>query len=105
MALSSSIPQALSLAVVLHIGGMALSVAFEIAGVLLKPEFDPRVVAMATIRMLLSPSGAVLSVQRPLAGTRPTALLPLAHPRIGCKALSTIRTPLPSHLGLPSALE
>ena len=105
MELFSSIPQTLGLAVLLPVGGMALPVASEVAWVVLKPEFDPRVLGAATIRMLSSPSRTVVSVQRPLAVGRPTGLLPLAHPRIGRKEPSTIRTPLPCHLGLPSALE
>jgi len=57
-----SIPESLGLAILLNIGGVVFSVALEVAWMLLEPEFDPRVIGMAIIGMLLSPSGTVLSV-------------------------------------------
>jgi hypothetical protein len=62
MELFSSLPEPLGLAILLNIGGVALSVASEVTWMLLKPEFDPRVIGMTTIGMLLSPAGTVLSV-------------------------------------------
>jgi len=56
------IPESLGLAILLNIGGVVFSVALEVAWMLLEPEFDPRVIGMAIIGMLLSPSGTVLSV-------------------------------------------
>ena len=58
----SPIPEALGLEILLNIGGVGLSVVLEVVWMLLKPEFDPRVIGMATIGMLLSPPGTVLSV-------------------------------------------
>ena len=58
----SSIPESLGLAVLLHIGRMSLSVALEVAWVFWEPEFDARVIETATIGVLLSPSGTILSV-------------------------------------------
>jgi hypothetical protein len=62
MELFSSIPESLGLAVVVGVGRMSFSVAFEIAWMTIQPGFDPRVIGMATLRMLLSPSGTVVSV-------------------------------------------
>jgi len=62
MELFSAIPEPLGLAILLNVGWMILSIALEIARILLKPEFDPRVIGMATTGMLLSPAGTVLSV-------------------------------------------
>ena len=62
MELFSPVPEPLGLAILLNIGGVALSVASEVTWMLLKPEFDPRVIGMTTIGMLLSPAGTVLSV-------------------------------------------
>ncbi len=62
MELFSPIPESLGLAILLNIGWMGLSVALEVAWMLLEPEFDPRVIGMATTGMLLSPPGTVLSV-------------------------------------------
>jgi hypothetical protein len=58
----SSIPEPLGLAILLDIGRMSLSVTLEVAWVFLEPEFDTRVIETATIGVLLSPSGTVLSV-------------------------------------------
>jgi len=101
----SSIPESLGLAILLDIGRMSLSVALEIAGVFLEPEFDAGVIETATIRMLLSPSGTVLSVQRLLAGRLATGLPPLPYSRIEGKKPLAIRTPFRSHPGFPLALE
>ena len=60
--LFSSIPESLGLSILLNIGGMGFSIALEVAWMLLEPDFDPRVIGMATIGMLLSPPGTVLSV-------------------------------------------
>jgi len=62
MELFSPIPESLGLAILLNIGWMGLSIALEVACMLLEPEFDPRVIGMAMIGMLLSPPGTVLSV-------------------------------------------
>ncbi len=62
MELFSPIPEPLGLAILLNIGGVGLSVVLEVAWMFLKPEFDPGVIGMAIIGMLLSPSGTVLSV-------------------------------------------
>jgi multisubunit Na+/H+ antiporter MnhF subunit len=62
MELFSAIPEPLGLAILLNVGWMILSIALEIARILLKPEFDPRVIGMATTGMLSSPAGTVLSV-------------------------------------------
>jgi hypothetical protein len=101
----SPIFESFSFPVLLSIFRMGLSIALEVAWMLLKPEFDPRVIGMAMIRMLLSPPGTVLSVQRLLAGGRPTGLPPLPYPWIDCKELLAIRTLFRLHLGFPSALE
>ena len=62
MELFSPIPEPLGLTILLNIGGMGLSVALKVACMLLEPEFDPRVIGMATVGMLLSPAGTVVSV-------------------------------------------
>ena len=62
MELFPPIPESLGLTILLNIGGVVFSVALEVARMLLEPEFDPRVIEMATIGMLLSPPGTGLSV-------------------------------------------
>jgi hypothetical protein len=62
MELFSAISKPLGVAILLNVGGMILSKALQIARILLKPEFDPRVIGMATPGMLSSPAGTVLSV-------------------------------------------
>jgi hypothetical protein len=62
MELFSPIPESLGLTILLHIVRVGLSVALEVAWVFLEPEFDPRVIGIATIGMLLSPPGTVVSV-------------------------------------------
>jgi hypothetical protein len=62
MELFSPIPEPLGLAILLNIVGVGLSVVLKIAWMLLEPEFDPRVIGVATIGMLLSPPGTVVSV-------------------------------------------
>jgi hypothetical protein len=56
------VPESLGLAILLNIGGMAFSVALEITRMILEPDFDPRVIGMATVGMLLSPAGTVVPV-------------------------------------------
>jgi hypothetical protein len=58
----SSIPESLGLTILLNIGGMGMSVALEVVWMLLEPEFDPRVIGMTIVGMLLSPPGTVVSV-------------------------------------------
>jgi hypothetical protein len=62
MDLLAPVPEPLGLAVLLNIGGVGLSVALEIAWMFLVPEFDPRVIGVAAIGMLLSPPGTVVPV-------------------------------------------
>jgi hypothetical protein len=62
MELFPPIPESLGLTILLNIGGVGLSVVLKVAWMLLEPEFDPRVIGMATIGMFLSPPGTVLSV-------------------------------------------
>jgi len=62
MELFSPIPESLGLAILLNIDGVVFSVALEVAWMLLEPEFDPRVIGVAMIGMLLPPPGTVLSV-------------------------------------------
>jgi len=62
MELFSPVPKPLVLAILLNVGWMGLSVALEVARMLLEPELDPRVIGMATVGMLPSPAGTVLSV-------------------------------------------
>jgi hypothetical protein len=62
MELFSPIPESLGLTILLNIVFMGFSIALEVAQMLLEPEFDPRIIGMATIRMLFPPSGAVVSV-------------------------------------------
>jgi hypothetical protein len=60
--LFSPIPEPLGLAILLNIGWMGLSIPLKVACMFLEPEFDPRVIGMTTVGMLLSPAGTVLSV-------------------------------------------
>jgi hypothetical protein len=62
MELLSPIPESLGPTILLNIGGVGLSVVLEVAWMLLEPKFDPRVIGMAIIGMLLSPPGTVVSV-------------------------------------------
>ena len=62
MELFPPVPEPLGLAILLNIGRMGLSIALEVACMLLEPEFDPRVIGMATVGMLPSPAGTVVSV-------------------------------------------
>jgi len=62
MELLAPVPEPLGLAILLNIGGVVLSVALEIAWMLLEPEFDPRVIGVATVGMLPSPPGTVVPV-------------------------------------------
>ncbi len=62
MELFSPIPESLGLTILLNIGGVGLSVVLEVVWMLLEPEFDPRVIGMAIVGMLLSPPGTVVSV-------------------------------------------
>jgi hypothetical protein len=100
-----SIPEPLGLAVLLHIGRMSFSVVLEVGWVFLEPEFDAGVIETATIGVLLSPSGTVLSVQRLLAGRMATGFAPLPDSGIEGKKSLAIRTPFRSHPGFPLAVE
>ena len=62
MELFLAIPEPLGLAILLNIGWMGLSIALEVACMLLEPELDSRVIGMATVGMLPSPTSTVLSV-------------------------------------------
>jgi hypothetical protein len=62
MELLSPVPESLGLAILLNIGRMGLAIAPEVVWMLLEPEFDPRVIGMATVGMLLSPPGTVVPV-------------------------------------------
>ncbi|RPJ12037.1 MAG: hypothetical protein EHM36_00230 [Deltaproteobacteria bacterium] len=62
MELFSPVPEPLGLAILLNIVGMGLSIALKVAGMFLEPEFYPRVIGVATVGMLLSPAGTVVSV-------------------------------------------
>lgn len=99
--LFSSVPQPLGVPVLLNISGMVFSVPLQIARMLIKPLFDPRVVIPATVGIFLSPSRIVFCFESFLTGRISTSLLPLTHPRVRDKEGSTIRTFLSFHLGFP----
>jgi hypothetical protein len=99
--LFSSVPQPLGLPVLLNIFGMAFSVPLQIARMVIKPLFDPRVVITATVGIFLSPSRIVFGLAGFFTGRISAGLLPLTHPRVRDKEGSTIRTLLPFHLGFP----
>jgi hypothetical protein len=105
MELFSPIPEPLGLAILLNIGWMGLSILLKVACMVLEPEFDPRVIGMTAIGMLLSPAGTVVSVEGLLTGGSPTGFPLFPYPRIDGKELFAIRTLFRFHLGFPSALE
>jgi len=96
-----SIPQPLGVPVLVNIFGMVLAVLLQVARMVIKPLFDPRVVILATVGIFLSPARIVFCFERFFTGRISAGLLPLTHPRVRSKEDSTIRTLLSFHLGLP----
>ena len=95
----ASVSKPADLTVLFHIFGVALPVAFEVAGVLTKPLFDPEVIIFEVVRIPSPPAGIIFHLMGSLAERIPTALLTFTYFWAGDKQSLTTAAPLPFHLG------